>query len=95
MGEVHGVDSCYLYIVRNEETIRSGFGDVGVGIGESIGLECFGKSKYPVQNDGCYKVMWNGRGIRNTRWDQFVHVMYGPFLPSLAGQVPLKIIVGR
>ena len=62
MGEVHGVDSCYLYIVRNEETIRSGFGDVGVGIGESIGLECFGKSKYPVQNDGCYKVMWNGVG---------------------------------
>ena len=57
--------SCYLYIVRNEETIRSGFGDVGVGIGETIGLECFGKSKYPVQYDGCYKVKWNGRGIRN------------------------------
>jgi hypothetical protein len=54
-----------LYIVRNEETIRSGFGDVGLGIGETIGLECFGKSKFPVQYDGCYKVKWNGRGIRN------------------------------
>jgi hypothetical protein len=28
-------------------------------------------------------------------WGQFVRVMYGPFLPSPAGQVPLKIIVGR
>ncbi len=36
-----------------------------MGIGETIGLECFGKSKYPVQFDGCYKVTWNGRGIRN------------------------------
>ena len=27
--------------------------------------------------------------------DQFLRVMYGPFLPSPAGQVPLKIIVGR
>ena len=30
-----------------------------------------------------------------SNWDQFVRVMYGPFLPSPAGQVPLKIIVGR
>ena len=61
--------SCYLYIVRNEETIRSGFGDVGVGIGESPGLESFGKSKFPVQYDGCYKVTWNGRGIRNASFN--------------------------
>ena len=26
-----------------------------------------------------------------SNWDQFVRVMYGPFLPSPAGQVPLKI----
>ena len=62
-------DSCYLYIVRNEETIRSGFADVAVGFGESKGLECFGKSKYPVQYDGCYKVTWNGRGISNATFN--------------------------
>ncbi len=28
-------------------------------------------------------------------WDHFLRVMYGPLLPSPAGQVPLKIIVGR
>jgi hypothetical protein len=62
-------DNCYLYIVRNEETIRSGFADVGIGFGETKGLECFGKSKYPVQYDGCYKVTWNGRGISNATFN--------------------------
>ena len=61
--------SCDMYIVRSKDTIRSGFADVGVGLGETRGLESFGKSPFPVHFDGCYKVMWNGRGIRNAAYN--------------------------
>ena len=63
--------SCYLYIVRSENVNRSGFVDVGLGLGQSPGLESFRKSPIPVQYDGCYKVMWEGRGIRN---ESFIYI---------------------
>jgi hypothetical protein len=62
-------ESCYMYIIKNEETIRSGFSEVGIGIGESPDLEAFGKSQFPVQYDGCYKINWNGRGIANASFN--------------------------
>jgi hypothetical protein len=45
--------SCYLYIVRSENVNRSGLVDVGLGLGQSPGLESFGKSPIPVQYNGC------------------------------------------
>ncbi len=54
---------------KNEETTRSGFSEVGIGIGESPNLEAFGKSQFPVQYDGCYKIYWNGRGITNASFN--------------------------
>ncbi len=41
--------SCYLYIVRSENVNRLGFVDIGLGLGQSPGLESFGKSPIPVQ----------------------------------------------
>ena len=56
---------CYMYIVTPDECSLSGFVDVGIGMGETPDLENFGKSRVPAKISGCYKVTWNGRGIRN------------------------------
>jgi hypothetical protein len=46
----------YMYLVSLDESRLSGFVDIGIAIGETPGLETF---------SGCYKVTWNGSGIRN------------------------------
>lgn len=57
-----------------------------LGTGISIGFV----TMHPIEE-------WSDReeDCCESYWDQFVRVMYGPSLPSPAGQVPLKIIVGR
>jgi hypothetical protein len=58
-------ESCYMYLVSPENSIRSGFVNMGLGFNESPGHESIGKSRVPVTISGCYKVTWNGSGIRN------------------------------
>jgi len=54
-----------MYLVSADDSRISGFVDVGIGIGETPGLENFGKSRVPVTISGCFKVTWNGGGIHN------------------------------
>ena len=58
-------ESGYMYLVSPENSIRSGFRNMGLGFNESPGHESIGKSRVPVTISGCYKVTWNGSGIRN------------------------------
>jgi hypothetical protein len=54
-----------MYLVTPENSIRSGFRTMGLGFNETPGHENIGKSRVPVTISGCYKVTWNGSGIRN------------------------------
>ncbi len=58
-------ESCYMYLVSPENSIPLGFVNIGLGFNESPGHESIGKSIIPVTISGCYKVTWNGSGIRN------------------------------
>ena len=58
-------ESGYMCLVSPENSIRSGFRNMGLGFNESPGHESIGKSRVPVTISGCYKVTWNGSGIRN------------------------------
>ena len=58
-------ESGYMYLVSPENSIRSGFRNMGLGFNESPGHESIGKSRVPVTISGCYKVTWNGSGICN------------------------------
>jgi hypothetical protein len=58
-------ESCYMYLVSSENSIPLGFVNMGLGFSESPGHENIGKSRVPVAISGCYKVTWNGSGIRN------------------------------
>jgi hypothetical protein len=57
-------ESGYMYLVSPEDCIRSGIFDISA----TPGLENFGKSRVPVNISGCYKVTWNGSGIRNAEF---------------------------
>ena len=48
-------ESGYMYLVSPEDSIRSGF--VNIGLGFNVG-----KSRVPVTISGCFKVTWNGSG---------------------------------
>ena len=53
-----------MYLVSPEDCSRSGIFDITA----TPGLENFGKSRVPVNISGCYKVTWNGSGIRNAEF---------------------------
>ena len=57
-GRVNGPfsESCYMYLVSPENSIRSGFVNMGLGFNETPGHESIGKSRIPVTISGCYKV---------------------------------------
>jgi len=58
-------ESGYMYFVSPENSIRSGFRNIGLGFNKIPGHESIGKSRVPVTISGCFKVTWNGSGIRN------------------------------
>ena len=57
-------ERCYMYLVSPDDCSRSGIFDITA----TPGLENFGKSRVPVNISGCYKVTWNGSGIRNAEF---------------------------
>ena len=57
-------ESGYMYLVSPEDCSRSGIFDISA----IPALENFGKSRVPVNISGCYKVTWNGSGIRNAEF---------------------------
>ena len=57
-------ESGYMYLVSPEDCSRSGIFDISA----IPALENFGKSRVLVNISGCYKVTWNGSGIRNAEF---------------------------
>jgi hypothetical protein len=57
-------ESGYMYLVSPEDCSRSRILDIS-GI---PALKNFGRSIVPVNTSGCYKVTWNGSGIRNAEF---------------------------
>jgi hypothetical protein len=56
---------CYGYIFKSSDIKQAKFIDVGIGRKQIRSIECTGQSSLPVKPSRCYKITYNGKGIKN------------------------------
>jgi hypothetical protein len=58
-------DECDAYIISIHNMCRAAFVECGLPYGDLQNHRNIGKTRFPVCFDGCYHVLWNGKGSKN------------------------------